>query len=70
MSVRVGNISDVSGNVNVAGGDITTHHTVTGLSAEQIRKLFLDIYRDIDGLSAVSPANKDDLKLDIGESEP
>lgn len=67
MSVRVGNISDVSGNVNVAGGDITTHHTVTGLSAEQIRKLFLDIYRDIYGLSAVSPANKVDLKAKVKE---
>ena len=34
-SVRVGNISDISGNVNVAGGNITTHHTVSGLSAGQ-----------------------------------
>lgn len=32
-TVRVGNISDISGNVNVAGGNITTHNTVTGLSA-------------------------------------
>ncbi|HLO31478.1 MAG TPA: hypothetical protein VK249_20170 [Anaerolineales bacterium] len=28
-SVRVGDISNISGNVNVAGGDITRHHTVT-----------------------------------------
>ena len=35
-SVRVGNISDISGNVNVAGGNISTHHTVTGLDVAVI----------------------------------
>jgi hypothetical protein len=39
-SIKVGNVSDVSGNVNVAGGNITTHHTVTGLSAAAIKQLF------------------------------
>ncbi len=33
-SVEVGNISNVSGNVNVAVGDITTYHSVTGLDLE------------------------------------
>ena len=36
-SVRTGNVSDVNGNVNIAGGNITTHHTVTGLSGADIK---------------------------------
>lgn len=40
-SVRMDNISDISGNVKVAGGNITTNHTVTGLSAAEIKQ-FLD----------------------------
>lgn len=39
-SIGVGNISDISGNVNVAGGNITTHHTLTGFSATEIKPLF------------------------------
>lgn len=65
-NLRVGNISDISGNVNVAGGNITTHHSTTGLDAAEIHQLFLDIYRNIDGLMA-SPANKDDLKAEVKE---
>jgi hypothetical protein len=65
-NLRVGNISDISGNLNVAGGNITTHHTTTGLDAAEVHQLFLDIYRDIDGLTT-SPANKDDLKAEVKE---
>jgi len=43
-SVRVGDISDISGNVNVAGGNITTHQTTTGLSAAEIKQLFERLY--------------------------
>src|SRR6266498_2040695 len=64
-SVRVGNISDISGNVNVAGGNITTHYT-TGLSGEELRQLFLDIYRDVDGLNT-APTTKEDLKAEVKE---
>lgn len=66
-SVKVGNISDISGNVNVAAGNITTHHTITGLDAAEVHQLFLDIYRDIDGLPAASPTDKDDLKAEVKE---
>jgi len=31
-SIRVGNISDVSGNVNIASGSISTRHSTTGFS--------------------------------------
>ena len=64
-SVRVGNVSDVSGNVNVAGGNITTHHTTSGVNLAEIRQIFLDIYRDIDGLPTTSPAVKEDIKADV-----
>jgi hypothetical protein len=66
-SVRVGNISDVSGSVNVAGRDITTHHTATGLSATEIKQLFDDLYTKIEARPATLPANKEDLKAEVKE---
>src|ERR1044071_2520609 len=66
-SVRVGNISDISGNVNVAGGNITTHHTVTGLSAAEIRQLFDGLYSQIDARANTSPADKEDIKAEVKE---
>jgi hypothetical protein len=35
--VTVGNVTRVSGKVTIAGGNISTHHTVTGLSAAEIK---------------------------------
>jgi len=66
-SVRVGNISDISGNVNVAGGNITTHYTSTGLSAAEIKQLFDGLYTKIDASPQVSPADKEDLKAEVKE---
>ena len=66
-SVRVGDISDISGNVNVAGGNITTHHTVTGLSAAEIKQLFDGLYSQIDARANTSPADKDDIKAEVIE---
>jgi hypothetical protein len=35
--LKTGNFSHISGNVNIAGGDITTHQTTTGLSVVEIK---------------------------------
>jgi hypothetical protein len=64
-SIRVGNISEVSGNVNVAGGNITTHHTTTGLSAVEIKQLFDQLYSNIDARADTSPADKEDIKAEV-----
>lgn len=66
-SVRVGNISDVSGKVNVAGGNISTHHTTTGLSAADIKQLFDQLYAAIETNAKTSPAEKEDLKAEVKE---
>lgn len=66
-SISVGNISNVSGNVNVAGGDITTHYTTTGLNAADIKQLFDGLYSTIDANPKVSPADKEDLKAEVKE---
>src|SRR6266540_5742707 len=66
-SVRTGNISDISGNVNVAGGNITTHHTITGLSAAEIKQLFDQLYSNIDARADSSPADKEDIKAEVKE---
>ena len=66
-SVRVGNVSDISGNVNVAGGNITTHHTSTGLSAAEIRQLFDGLYAKIEARPETPTADKEDLKAEVKE---
>jgi hypothetical protein len=66
-SVRLGNISDVSGNVNVAGGNITTHHTTTGLSGGEIQQLFNSLYAEIDAHTKPSPAAKEAIKAEVQE---
>lgn len=65
-SVKVGDISGVSGSVNVAGGDISTH-TTSGLSATEIKQLFDQLYVDIDARTKVSSAAKEDLKAEVKE---
>jgi len=65
--IKVGNISDISGNVNIAGGNITTHHTVTGLSAAEIKQLFDGLYTAIETRADTPKADKEDLKAEVKE---
>jgi hypothetical protein len=66
-TVKVGNIADVSGNVNIAGGNITTHQTTPGLSAVEIGQLFDQLYSAIETRANTAPANKEDLKAEVQE---
>jgi translation elongation factor EF-1beta len=68
-SIRVGNISDVSGNVNIAGGNISTRHSTTGLSAAEIKSLFNHLYTTIDVRPDTPDADKEDLRTDVKEIE-
>jgi hypothetical protein len=63
-SVRVGDISDISGNVNVAGGNISTHVT-TGMSAAEIGQLFDRLYAEIDARTKISAASREDIKAEV-----
>ena len=64
--ITVGNISDVSGTVNIAGGDITTHHS-TGLSGPELQQLFDTIYTRIESHPQAAPAQKEDLRAEVQE---
>ena len=66
-NIKVGNISGVSGAVNIAGGNITTHQTTTGLSAAEIKQLFDGLYTAIESNKKVSPTKKEDLKAEVQE---
>lgn len=67
VDLRVENISDVSGRVNVAGGNITTHQTTTGLSAAEIKQLFDGLYTAIEFRPETPTADKEDLKAEVKE---
>jgi hypothetical protein len=66
-NINVGNFSNVSGNVNVAGGNITTTQTTTDLTADEIKHLFDQLYSAIDTKTDASPAIKQDLKGEVKE---
>src|SRR5689334_13063085 len=66
-NIKVGNMSDISGNVNVAGGNITTHHTISGLSAAEIQQLIDSPYTELDRRANTSTADKEDIKAEVQE---
>jgi len=51
--------------VNVAGGNITTYQTTTGLSAAEIKQLFDEIYTKIESGAETSSADKEDLRAHL-----
>jgi hypothetical protein len=66
-NIKVGNVSAISGNMNIAGGDITTHHTITSLSTAEIKQLFDHIHTAINSRVESPPAEKEDLKAEVDE---
>ena len=67
VNIKVGNITGISGEVNIAGEDITTNKTVNGLSAADIKLLFDQLYNNIDARANVSSADTEDLKAELKE---
>ena len=51
--------------MNVAGGNITTHHTNTGLGAAEITQLFEQLYSVIETQANVPLTDKEDLKAEV-----
>lgn len=70
-NIRAGSLSNISGTVNIAGGNITTYstQTTTGLSAGEIRQLFDQLYSRIEARPETPVAAKEDLKADVKEIE-
>lgn len=66
-SIKVGNISGTSGTVNVAGGNITAHHTTSGLSAAEIKQLFDQVYTRIEAHPTASPTDREDIRAEVQE---
>jgi hypothetical protein len=64
-SVTVGDISGVSGEVNIAGGNITKTTTGTGLTAADIKRIFDQLYTSIDASPKAPPASKEDVKAEV-----
>jgi hypothetical protein len=52
---------------NLAGGNITMHHTVTSLSAAEIKQLFDGLYSQLDARANTSVADKEDIKTEVNE---
>lgn len=65
--VRVGDISGLSGNMNVAGGHITAQQTVTASNAAEIKQLFDQLYITIESRAETPPKDKEGLKAEVEE---
>ncbi len=65
VSITIGDVSNNSGDFNVAGGDIAVTKTTTGLSAADIQQLFDHVYDRIDAGPEAPPAVKEDLKAEV-----
>jgi len=65
--VSVGNISQVSGSVNIAGENIVTQQTTSGLDPAEVKRLFDQVYAAIENRADTSPADKQDLDAEVKE---
>ena len=64
-TVKVGNITNVSGNINIASGNIITHQTTSELSVSYIKQLFEQLYPAIEALTNISALNMTDIKGEV-----
>jgi hypothetical protein len=62
VSIKIDKISEVSGKINIAGGNITTSETNT------LEQLFTSVYEKID-TRQITPTEKNDLKADVKDVE-
>jgi hypothetical protein len=65
-NIEVGDITDTSGTINIAGGNIATYHTASGLSAAEVKQLFDQIYARIESRADTTPAVREDLTDTVG----
>jgi CHAT domain-containing protein len=71
-TVNTGGGAYVGGDVNVSGSGKFVgrdDQSQTGLSAEDVAKLFASIYQQIDAKPNLKPADKEDLKADVKDVE-
>ena len=67
VSIRVGNISGVKGEVNIAGRDVTTNKTSNSGNVEDIDRLFDQFYAAIEASAQTPRAKKEDVKAEVKE---
>jgi hypothetical protein len=67
VTVKTGNISNNSGQVNVAAGNITVHQAGTNLDGQEIRKLFNELYAAIETRPNTPLKDKEGLKAEVEE---
>ncbi len=65
VQIKVGDISGTSGAINIAGGNVTTSEARTGLTADEIDRLFGEIYSAIDARSELAATQQEDLKAEV-----
>jgi hypothetical protein len=72
QNINTGGGAYVGGDVNVSGGGKFVgrdDRSQTGLSADDVSKLFASIYQQIDAKSNLRPGDKEDLKADVKDVE-
>jgi uncharacterized protein YqfA (UPF0365 family) len=66
-SMKFGNHTQISGDLNFAGRDINTNFTMNSIDVAEVKRLFDQLKKDIEANITTSPANKEDLSADVQE---
>lgn len=67
VDIKVGNVSGISGSVNVAGGSINIRHATNAFSTAEIKQLFEQLYTAIETRTEISSPDKEDLVAELDE---
>ena len=65
--VTVENLSDINGNINIAGRDIVNNQFGDGLNAAEIAQLFTNLYADIKAHQNSTPVEKETVQAEVEE---
>ncbi len=66
-TIRVGNIDQNRGTIQIAGRDIKSSHISNGFSAAEVNRLFNQVYRSINAHDKTSSITRKDLKAEVKE---
>ena len=65
--ITTGDISEIGGTLQLAGRDIRTHETASGIRADEIRDLFDGLYQTIESRAATSHHQKEAVEAEVKE---
>ena len=67
QNLNIGNFTNISGEINIAGRDNTSIKHTTAISAAQIKQLLDQLYSAIESRTETPTSDREDLKAEVKE---